>query len=87
MEHKPDIQTLLSVFAIIREHGEQQSDQSYQLNGVTALSDLDGYHVVLKDDAVRLDINFHNTHQYQYEHRQQLERFVSRLETIAEQYG
>ena len=85
MEKTLDIRTLLNTFEIIREKGEAV-EGGYKLDGITALSDQDGYQIRLQDDTVTLDINFHNTHNYHYERIEQLDRFVARLEAIEDKY-
>ncbi len=42
MKNELDSKFLLQVFDKIRQHGSK-NDEHYQLNGITAYTDLDGY--------------------------------------------
>lgn len=85
MEKKLDIRTILNVYEIIVEQGERV-EQGHSLDGITALSDQDGYQIRLQDNYVTLDVGFHNTQDFQYDKVEQLDAFIKRLESIEERH-
>ena len=59
MKNELDSKFLLQVFDKIRQHGSK-NDEHYQLNGITAYTDLDGYTLFVEDANVKLQFGFHN---------------------------
>ena len=62
MENELDIHQALKVFHKIVKMGEKHGD-GHTLLGVTALSDFDGYTIILQDNNASLTIYFHNKYQ------------------------
>ena len=63
MKNELDSKFLLQVFDKIRQHGSK-NDEHYQLNGITAYTDLDGYTLFVEDANVKLQFGFHNLWQF-----------------------
>ena len=89
MKNEIDIHRALRVFNKVATLGEKQSDniQSvYRLCGLNALTDFDGYTIILSDAQVRLDIFFHNKYKFDYPNNEALENFLARF-TDVEKYS
>lgn len=84
-DHKIDTRLIFSVFEKVRTHGKEQGD-SWALEGLTASSDLDGYNITLEDPFASVSVHFHGSVSVNCEKEQQLEEFISKLETINRQY-
>lgn len=76
---------LLSVYEKIRQHGEPQT-LGYQLEGVTAYTDHDGYTLYIEDALVKLRFGFHNQYHYDYDKPEHKEAFDKKLISIDKTY-
>lgn len=74
MKNELDSKFLLQVFDKIRQHGSK-NDEHYQLNGITAYTDLDGYTLFVEDANVKLQFGFHNQYHFDYDSKAHL-RFL-----------
>ncbi len=81
MEHKFDIQMVLSAFEKIRENG-QKTEGGFELEGVEAISSVDGYSIVMKDGHATLYVNFHNTHKFDSDTPEHAEALMHQIEEI-----
>lgn len=81
MKNDLESKFLLQVFDKIRQHGTQQDDQ-YNLEGVTAYTDLDGYTLFIEDNKVKLRFGFHNQYHFDYDSPNDLENFEKKLRQI-----
>ena len=61
MDKKFDVAQALRVITKIIDQGEKK-DGEYYLHGLYASEGFDGYRVNLRDDIVKLDVDFHNTY-------------------------
>lgn len=82
MEHKPDIHQVLRVFDRISRDGVRRDDGSWQLAGLTARADVDGYTVVIDDDLCRISVFFHNAYDLDFPDTIALEQFLDRLKAV-----
>ncbi len=78
MTDKLNIKQALRVFQKILDHG-QRRDAERMLHGLYASSDLDGYTLMIRDEAVTLQIFFHNRHKLSFKRRPELDQFMKRL--------
>ena len=81
MKNELDSKFLLQVFDKIRQHGSK-NDEHYQLNGITAYTDLDGYTLFVEDANVKLQFGFHNQYHFDYDSKAHFEVFEKRLWVI-----
>lgn len=84
LDEKLDIKMALRVFQKIIDHGKR-SEAGYTLNGLTAISDIDGYNVSLTDEYVTLHILFHSRYTLDFSRRKDLIVFLDRLHTLDRQ--
>ncbi|RUO23898.1 DUF3081 domain-containing protein [Aliidiomarina minuta] len=85
MKNELDTREILAVFEKIRNHGELK-DERYQLAGVTAFTDHDGYTVFMEDASVKLRTGFHNTYHLDYSSQRDAENFLKKLHQIDRDY-
>ena len=78
MKNDLDLHMLLRVFDKIRTKGEQ-IEQGHQLEGIKAVSDFDGYTVVLSDVQCNLTLFFHNKYEFDYPSGTAREQFEKRI--------
>ncbi len=78
MKNDLDLHMLLRVFDKIRTKGEQ-IEQGHQLEGVKAVSDFDGYTVILSDVQCNLTLFFHNKYEFDYPSGTAREQFENRI--------
>ncbi|MDO6499044.1 DUF3081 family protein [Photobacterium sanguinicancri] len=64
MRNSADVRTLLSVCEKIKSLGQDIGNKGCKLEDITCQESYDGYSITLADDAVSLDINFHNTYHF-----------------------
>ncbi len=81
MKNELDIHQTLKVFQKIVKHGQKRGE-GHQLNGITALSDFDGYTIVLKDEKVCLTVHFHNKYDLESDNKLAEQEFFERLREI-----
>jgi len=81
MQEKIDVRQALRVFQRIIDEGERVAG-AYQLNGIKASLDQDGYTVTMKDDKITLHIFFHSQYSLICENRKDLEQFNKRLSAL-----
>lgn len=81
MKNEIDSKFILGIFDKIRQHGEEH-DGVYQLNGVKAFTDFDGYTLFLEDARVKLSFGFHNQYQFDYESKDHFDAFEKKLKQI-----
>ena len=85
MKNEIDIHRALRVFNSITLLGEKQTNDisaSYQLCGINAETDFDGYTITLSDAQVCLTIYFHNKYQFDYPNNDALDNFLRRFSDI-----
>jgi len=85
MHNKFDSRTILAVFELIQQKGKS-SKGGYQLDGMQAYTDHDGYSVYLSADDVTLHLGFHNTYELEYPDGAHAERFVNRMNGLIRTY-
>ena len=85
MDEKVDIKRALRAFQIITSNGIKNED-GFQLSGLTAFTDFDGYTVTIKNDYVRLDILFHNKMSFTFANDKERYQFLETLEKIDKHY-
>lgn len=85
MQNHINEKEILSVFDKIREHGKY-ADDAYQLEGVKAFTDFDGYTIFIEDALVQLRFGFHN--QYHFDYNKEADRlaFEKKLSNILRNY-
>lgn len=81
MNDKLNIKKALRVFDKVLTQGKRIEDR-YQLNGITAYTDFDGYTATLCNDYVRLDIFFHNKINFSYSNDREREIFLEKINTM-----
>jgi hypothetical protein len=81
LKNELNIHQVLKVFQTIVKHGEKVAE-GHRLDGITALSDFDGYTIVLKDEKVSLALHFHNKYDIQSEHPLDEQAFFAKLQQI-----
>jgi len=81
MEHKVDVQVVLSAFQKIRDNG-QKTEEGFELQGVEAISSMDGYSLVMKDGHATFYLNFHNTFQFDSDTQDHAEALLHQIEEI-----
>ena len=62
----------------IRVSGEE----GFELQGVEAISSMDGYSIVMKDGHATLYLNFHNTFQFDSDTQDHAEALLHQIEEI-----
>lgn len=85
MKNELDSKFLLQVFDKIRQHGDKANEQ-YQLMGIIAFTDHDGYTLYIEDANVKLRFGFHNQYHFDYDTRDQYESFEKKLKQIDKTY-
>lgn len=81
MQNALDNKLLLRAFQVIREHGQQDDQGRYRLDGYWAESDADGYNITLGDGDVSVTIGFHHSYHCDgTEH--EIETFTQRLKKM-----
>lgn len=81
MDKKFDVSQALRVVAKVIELGEKKDDE-YYFHGLHASEGFDGYRVHLHDDYVKLDIDFHNTYNLDFNDHKALELFLSKIHDV-----
>lgn len=81
MEHKVDVQVLLSAFQKIRDYGQKTND-GFELEGVEAISSIDGYNLTMKDGHASLFLHFHNTYNFESDSLEHSEALLHQIEEI-----
>ena len=85
MHNELDTRMVLRVFDKIRKHGSKENDH-YQLEGIRASADFDGYTLFIADDQTELTLGFHNTYHARYDKDDHWELFVKKLRHIDTTY-
>lgn len=80
-ESKIDVKQALRVYEKIVTRGEKLDD-GHRLSGISALSDFDGYTVVLRNENASLTIQFHSKFTLDYTNQRELFLFLEKLESI-----
>lgn len=81
MENKLDKKQALRVFYKIAENGQKVGEE-YRFHDLYASSDIDGYTVTIRDDAVTLYMFFHNTYKFEFKRKIQLEQFMDKIAAV-----
>jgi hypothetical protein len=81
MDKKFDVAQALRVITKIIDQGEKK-DGEYYLHGLYASEGFDGYRVNLRDDLVKLDVDFHNTYNLDVSDHKALELFLSKMHDV-----
>lgn len=85
MKNEISTRLILAVFEKVRQHGEHHDDV-YELDGIQASTDFDGYTVFLEGHRVKLNTGFHNTYHLDYENERDLGEFLKKLKYIETNY-
>ena len=85
MKNELESKLLLSVFDKIRQHGTH-TERQYQLDGIMAYTDHDGYTLFIEDALVKLRFGFHNQYVYDYEKEEHKQAFDKKLKAINAKY-
>ncbi|CAI8205200.1 MAG: Uncharacterised protein [Glaciecola sp. HTCC2999] len=85
MKNDVESKFLLSVFDKIRQHGKAVNRQ-YQLEGITAYTDHDGYTLFIEDSLVNLRFGFHNKYIFEYDKEEHKVAFLKKLTYIDSTY-
>ena len=85
MKNELDSKFLLKVFDKIRQHGKKDGEK-YQLNGITAFTDLEGYNVFVEDAKTKLQFGFHNQYPFAYPKPDAFDQFEKKLKQIDKEY-
>lgn len=85
MKNELDSKFLLQVFDKIRQHGTKDGE-NYQLNGITAFTDLEGYNVFVEDAKTKLQFGFHNQYHFDYPNQDAFDQFEKKLKQIDKEY-
>lgn len=72
------MQALHNIF----EHGEK-TERGFELNGIVAVSDHDGYTCTLCNDKVSFNLFFHNKYSFDYQSDDDLLKFERKIAAIA----
>ena len=81
IESKIDVKKALRVFEKVVSQGKRYGDE-YQLNGISALSDFDGYTIVLRTASASLTIQFHSKFSFEYSNLREMQLFLEKLESL-----
>lgn len=84
---KNDFETrdILNIFEKIKQHGTNDKGH-YQLDGITAFTDHDGYTVYMEGHRTKLQTGFHSTYRLDYESPRDVDQFIKKLKSINNQY-
>jgi hypothetical protein len=82
MEHRFNVVRALEAFNLITQRGEKTAE-GYELDGVTARAEYDGYTISMTDGRVTLYIYFHNKHKFDFERRDDLDCFIEQLNRLS----
>lgn len=86
METELNNKVVLEVFDKIRRFGTPTED-GHRLDGIIASSDFDGYSVFLSDGIVTLQLNFHQSFDFDYENERQKSQFMDKINHIHRHYN
>ena len=78
MEQKIDVKQALRVFQHVLDHGEKTGEDEWSLEGVFASPNTDGYVATLRNDYVRMDIQFHNTYNLDFLNTKERDAFLEK---------
>lgn len=84
MKNSLDINKALLAFDIITHQGDKTAD-GYNLSGLTATSDFDGYTLTIRDALSELTIFFHNKYELEGPDQKARDRLVKNIEHLAKQ--
>lgn len=82
MKNELDNKQVLAAYERIIQRGEE-TDEGKFYQGITALSDVDGYTIYLQGSGAELRFGFHNTYHIDYEHEKLRDDFLKKLQNIA----
>ncbi len=82
---KIDSKTALLAFQAITEKGTK-ADEGYELDGLRATSDIDGYTVQLTDGQVTVHVMFHHSLKVDSPNGKATENFLRRVEALLRKY-
>ena len=81
MSEKVNIRQALRVFEVIRSQGKKDGE-TFVLNGMKAITSIDGYTVTLHNDYVCLDIFFHNKFSFTYTNQKEKDLFLEKIHRL-----
>lgn len=81
MKQKIDNRQALRVFQKVIDHGVKVDDE-YQMHGIYASTDFDGYTIFLRNHNVHLTMGFHSTLTVEYDNSEDLRLFMCLLRDI-----
>lgn len=81
LKNEIDSKTILAVYEHIQKKGNN-NDEGKFYQGITAFSDIDGYTIYLKGSGVLMRYGFHNTYHLDYDHLNNKEQFLTKLDAI-----
>jgi len=85
MKNELDSHLLLQVYEKIRLNGVEEAGV-YELDGLKAYTDPDGYTLYMEDKLVKLRLGFHNKYHLDYEKPEHFDLFEKRLHAIDKAY-
>ncbi|GAA6172567.1 hypothetical protein NBRC116592_22370 [Colwellia sp. KU-HH00111] len=80
-----DKRNLLHVFNVIRDNGVKVN-QGYELQGIKAWHDFDGYQCWLSYHDLTVTLLFHNKYQFDYSHDDTVANFTKLVDNILKKY-
>ncbi|MGO1247330.1 MAG: DUF3081 family protein [Oceanisphaera sp.] len=86
MQNELDNMVVLEVFDKIRRFGEPYQE-GHRLDGIIASSDFDGYTVVLSGNEVTLQLNFHQSYEFDYSSEKLKAQFMDKIDYIHRHYN
>lgn len=86
MQNELNNKVVLEVFDKIRRFGEPY-EEGHMLEGIVASSDFDGYSVVLSGSGVTLQLNFHQSYEFDYSSEKLKGQFMDKIDHIHRHYN
>ena len=82
-DRKVDVARALRAYQNVLNYGERDGD-GFVYDGLRASTDFDGYTVTLSDSVISLRIFFHNRFALEPNHGRAVDRFLARLNRVAD---
>lgn len=79
LEHK----LILKAFEVICQQGQKQT-QGYELEGITAYTDFDGYTLYFEARGVLMRFGFHNTYHLDYSSEREKKDFLKKITLLSQ---
>ena len=75
----------LHLYNVITSKGTK-NNSTYELEGITASHDFDGYTCWLKYNDLTITLLFHNKYEFDYSKEETVERFIKKIDRILATY-